>query len=281
MDITAYADPFEYPDWRWTRVRSLLKAKSEPTPRDDKFIHRGYRFCKDWELCDGSDTATYNLAMTHTDIAKAVGLRNNKSNRKYYLEALCLCQDIDENEIAKYMGETPLMVKYYSKLFFDVRDSFDSPGYICSRVLEPVVLQSVQDCKDPNLAWKLAAMFGGYQVVRACWELGDSPDRVKKFYRNAGMSALFKDFGIGTYFRPVNRFNTEFIAGHILKFTELEIQKAAAIGQRDVSEDRVNMLQDIMKSIKFFVTDPNAPVSAREPRLYELVSRPAPVGDQP
>ena len=60
----------------------------------------------------------FALTMKYRDVAKAVGLRNNRSNRKYYLEALALCQDTDEPNISEYLGESQFMVRYYLKLFF-------------------------------------------------------------------------------------------------------------------------------------------------------------------
>ena len=270
MDLASYTDPFEYPDWRASRVKSLLTDGKTPTQQDDKYIHRGFRFAKALEECDGSDTSRYAITLKYKDIAKAVGLHNNASNRKYFLEALCLCRDASEEHIAEYMGETPVMVKYYGKLYFDVRDKFDNVGYLCSRILEPAVVKALKDFKDANIAWKLAGLFGGYDAVRACWELCEASPKVRNYYRNAGMTALFKDFGIGTHLRPVNVYNTEIIAEHVLKFAEIEVKSQALIGNRQ-SEERVDMLREIMGSIKFFIADPRAPNEAREPRLFEKV----------
>lgn len=273
MDIATYTDPFEYPDWRWSRIKSLLTEGKEPTMQDDKYIHRGFRFAKALEDCDGSDSARFAVTVKHRDIAKAIGLFNNASNRKYFLEALGLCRDVGESQIAEYLGETPYMVKYYLKLFFDVREHLNSPGYICSRIMEPAVLKAVEDCKDPNIAWKIAGMFGGFEAVKVCWEFQDAPPRVKSYYRNAGMTALMKDFGVGTALRPVTKWNTELIADHVLKFAEIEVKTAALRGGGQQSEERVEMLRDIMGSIKFFIADPKAPVNPREPRLHEMVNQ--------
>lgn len=272
MDVTLYHDPFEYPDWRWSRVKSLITDGKAPTAQDDKYVHRGYRFAKAVEDCDGSDTARYSISLEHKDMARAVGLFNNLSNRKYYLEALILCQDVGENEIAEYLGLTPNTVRYYFKLFFDVRNYLSNPGYVCSRILEPAVMQSLADCKDPNIAWKIAGLFGGYEAVKACWELKDASPKVKQYYKSAGMTALLKDFGVGTHLRPLTKWNTEAVAEHILKFAEIEVKTAALRGSQQ-SEEKVDMLRDIMSSIKFFVVNPNAPVNPREPRLFEKVDQ--------
>jgi len=85
MNITEYFDPFEYPDWRWSRIKALLTESVQPTMHDDKYVHRGLRFAKALETCDGSDTARYSVTLQYRDLAKAVGLHNNASNRKYFL----------------------------------------------------------------------------------------------------------------------------------------------------------------------------------------------------
>jgi hypothetical protein len=273
MNISDFVDLCEYPDWRWTKVKAMLKDRQSPTERDDKYIHRGYKFAKALADCDGSDTTMFSLASSHRDVAKAVGLHNNKSNRKFFLEALALCADADEPKIAQYMGESQFMVRYYLKLFFDVRDKLGSPGYICARIMEPALLQAIQDCKDPCIAWKIAGMFGGFDAVRACWESRGTTKKVQQYFRDSGITTLLKDFSVGTFLRPVNKFNTEFIAGHVLKLAELEIQAQAAKGGQHLSEERVDMLKDIMGSIKFFVVDPNEKLPAREPRLYEKVDQ--------
>ena len=275
MDITQYTDPKEYPDWRWTRVKGLLKEGETPGKYDDKYIHRAFRFAEAINSSNGSDTAMFNISMTHRDVSKAVGLQNNMSRRKHYIEALALCWDIDEPGIAKYMGESQVMVRYYLKLFFDIRDKLDSTGYVCSRIMEPALLQSIQDCKDPGIGWKIAGLFGGYDAVRACWESRESSPKVQNYFKKAGVTTLLRDFGVGTFLRPLNRFNIELVADHVLRLAELEI-KAQAIGSaRQLDDGRVDMLRDIMDSMKFFVVDPEhqTPLPARETRLYERLDQ--------
>ena len=273
MNITEYIDPKEYPDWRWTRVKGMLKDRVAPTRKDDKYIHRGYRFAKELESCDGSDSAMFSLSMKHRDIGKAIGLNNNRSNRKYYIEALALCWDADEAAIAKYMGESQFTVRYYLKMFFDVRDKLDSVGYICSRIMEPALMRSIQDCKDSNIAWKLAALFGGFDAVLACWENKAIKPKVQKHFKQAGMGALLKDFGLGTFLRPLNRFNIELVADHVLRAAELEIKAQESTGATSVGEDQTAVLKNIMGSMKFFVTDPTKQLPAKEPRLFEKVDQ--------
>ena len=274
MDISQYIDPKEYPDWRSTRIKGLLRDGVEPTPRDDKYIHRGYKFSRELEECDGSDTTIFNLAMKHQYVGKAVGLHNNKSNRRCYIEALALCADLDEQGIAEYMGEGPLMIRYYLKLFFDVRDKLENTGYICSRIMEPALLQAIQDCKDPGIAWKIAGLFGGYGAVRACWESRDAGTTVKNYFKSAGVTTMLKDFGVGTFLRPLNRFNIEMVADHVLRLAEMELKAQALTGAQGLSEDRVDMIKSVMDSMKFFVVDPtNKTLPAREPRLFERIDQ--------
>jgi hypothetical protein len=273
MDLTTYSDPFEYPDWRWTRIKSLLKEKKSPTKRDDKYVHRGFKFAQELDACDGSDAKMLSLASKYRDVSKAVGLRNNRSNRKYYLEALALCADMDETGIAKYLGEPPITVRYYLKLFFDVREHLDQTGYLCSRVFEPAVLQAVQDCKDSNISWKMAALFGGYEAVLSCWEIRGATKKAAKYFYDAGTTTMMKDFGLGQALRPLNKYNADLVAENVMKFVELELKSKALSGASGIGEQHVDTLKEIMGSMKFFVADPNAKLPSREHRLYEKIDQ--------
>ena len=144
MDIKKYEHPKEYPDWRWTRVLSLVEEQKTPDKRDDKYIHRGFRFARDLKACDGSDTALFTLSMNHREVSKAYGLYNNGSRRSNYIEACALCWDIDEKGIAEYMGEGQHMVRYYLKLFFDV----PRPKRLC---LRPVLSRTREEEGERSL----------------------------------------------------------------------------------------------------------------------------------
>lgn len=272
MDINLYQDPLDYPDWRLTRVKSLVGENKLPTDDDDKYIHRAFRFVKDVELSDGSNESRVAIRMKHKEMAKAFSTHNNPAERRHIIEALLLCRDAEVPDIAAYLGESPYMVTYYAKMFFDVRDHLDSPGYVCSRIFEPAIVKAVQDFKDTHIGWKMAAYFCGAKAVKECWDSTESSPEVLNMYKKMGVAALHRDFGIGTRLRPLNKWNVETVATHIMKFAELEIQANAQRGNRQ-SEDSVEMLRDMMSSINFFVTKPSDQVSAREPRLHELVDQ--------
>lgn len=271
MDLTTYSDPLDFVDWRWRRVMALRKEGKTPTDADDKYIWRGYQFGKDMDDCDGSDTAMFSVTMKHRDVARACSLSTNKGARKYYLEALSLCKDADEQRIATYMGETLIMVRNYQKLFFDVRDKLESTGYICSRIMEPALIQNIQDCKDPNIAWKVAALFGGFDAVRVCWENQDTTSKTMNYFKRSGFASMMKNFSMGQFLMPVNKFNAHIIADQVIRLAEIEANNLAARGAQGIETERVDMLKQIMGAMKFFVTDPSQKAPAREPRLFEKI----------
>jgi len=274
MDIELYQDPFDYPDWRWTRVKELLSENKEPTQKDDKFVHRAYQFRKELRDSDGSSDSRVAIASKYRDVSKAVGLWNNKNDRKHYIEAFSLCPDFTDEQIAEYMGEHPNTIRYYIKLFFDIRHKLGHIGYICSRILEPSVIKAIQDFNDTGIAWKLAALFGGAEALKVYWEQREKPQVVNDYYRRAGMTALFKAFGTGNHLRPVNKYNIDAITTHVLKFAEIEMQNAALTGRGGaISEDRTAMMKELMGSIQFFMAKPNDPIEQREPRLHEKVDQ--------
>lgn len=273
MDLTTYSDPLDFTDWRWRRVMSLRKEGKTPTESDDKYIWRGYQFGKDMDDCDGSDTAVFSVTMKHRDTARACSLNSNKGARKFYLEALSLCKDAEEDRIAAYMGESVLMVRNYQKLFFDVREHLDSTGYICSRIMEPALMQNIQDCKDPNIGWKIAAVFGGFDAVRVCWENQDTTSKTINYFKRSGFATMMKNFSMSQFLMPVNRFNANEIAGHVIKLAEIEAANNANAGAHGIETERVDMLKQIMGAMKFFVTQPDMKLPAREPRLFEKIDQ--------
>lgn len=43
MDLALYQDPLDYPDWRLTRVKSLVGENKLPNDNDDKYVHRALK----------------------------------------------------------------------------------------------------------------------------------------------------------------------------------------------------------------------------------------------
>lgn len=272
MDITKYEYPFDNVDWRWTRVCNLDSENKLPDPDDDKYIHRGYKFLRELNRVT-SGTEAFAVSRRHPYVGRAFGWWTNSGMRKYYIEALLLCKDITTQDIASYMGAHPAEITLYSKLFFDVRHQLNNTGFICSRILEPAIIMALVEYKDPNIMWKLAAIFGGFKVVKAYWELGPVHESVDAFNKASGISAMLRNFAASQHLTTVNKYNTSEIAAHVMAFTAQELQNKGA--GRGLPEDRREFLSALASTMQFYMPDITEPQPAKVLRLYERIQEPA------
>ena len=127
-----YSNPFDNVDWRWLRVVALCDEGERPDrSMDDKYTFRAWRFLNDVRSIK-SHLETYSVTMKHTFVAEAFDWYNSITQKKHFLEALLLCDDITYNEIAAYLGMKLKTLETYKKLFFDVEDHLNDKGYISS-----------------------------------------------------------------------------------------------------------------------------------------------------
>jgi hypothetical protein len=273
FDERNFVNPFDAVDWRWQRVEALCTNDRLPGKDDDKWVRRGFKFLRALRATTNK-LDQYEVTLDHKEVAEAFSWYISTTMRRQFLEALTLCDDLMMEDQADYLGVSLKMLKTYEALFFDVRERKNDKGFLCTRILEPAVISELHNAKNPVMAWKLCAIYGGFQVVKACWEYKGHPAEVNQFHRDAGISQLYKNFGLTQYFRPVDRFSMSEITEQLLRVLELETKKAEqeALGGPDI-QMRANVIQQILTAGNFWLTDPDQEhTDGREPRLKEVVA---------
>lgn len=267
-----YRNPFEALDWRWTRATYLVDGEDKPGRTEDKYLWRGFKFLRDLRDTN-SAVEHYGLTLKHKTAAEAFDWYNRPGRRRCFIEALSLCDDLTIEQEAEYLGVRPDVVKTYEKLFFDVRDKRYNKGFLCTHVLQPAIIHELYNANEPVYAWKLCAIFGGFKVVKSCWEYCEHPDEVNEFHKRAGISQLFKNFGLGNYFRQTTRYSIGEISDSVVKILELEVRKAAIAGMSNEIKQRADIMSEIMTMHKFTMVEPDEDNrlidNAREPRFHE------------
>jgi hypothetical protein len=176
------------------------------------------------------------------------------------------------------MGSSPDAVEMFTRLFFDISQHMGDEGYLTTKVLEPAMLSTLNDGKDPNIMWKLIAIFGGFDALKSCWEYKDPGQMVNAFHTSVGKAQMAKNFGMSNYARPINRFNTTEIVNDMLRLLEMNLRERS-LGQLGEEADlRAEMLRGLLSSVQLTVTEPSAPMPQitsegyiEEPRLNDLI----------
>ena len=280
FDVNEYENPFEQLDWRWLRVQTLLKDDEQPNRKDDdKYTWKCYRFLRELQNTR-TDSERYCVTLHHRTVADAYSWYKNHTNKRQFIEALLLCSDVNNKDIAEYLGIKEEVVFTYGKLFFDVMDKITNKGFLCSKILKPAVMDALHTYSSPTASWKLCAIFGGFNVVKACWEYGEHDKSVLEFHQKAGLAHLMRNFGVGNYFRKANQYTMPEITGEVMHMLELEIKRNEAEGGSHVVRQRASLIAELLTTAKFtMINGPeDTDMSPDEPRLFEKLMLPAMAG---
>jgi len=173
--------PFRRPDWRLERVLQMVDRPDSSvgrcTRRDDQYIKGLRNYIIRYR---NADTEGRNkLAYTYPGIAWAYQIyeqRENEAKRMAVtMEARILAGMTDE-QICLEMHTIPDTVKWYEKLFFDVRGRLQSLDWIMDHVLMPAYEQSMVEHDTAPGTYKISephydctlksfAYFGGQHVL--------------------------------------------------------------------------------------------------------------------
>ena len=182
------------------------------------------------------------------------------------LPCMLLAKDVTLPQVSEYLGIAPEIVTAYQKLFYDV-PSF-ARGQIRMLVFPPIMLRP--DCIH-LVGWHLVGFHGGFEMLRELWEFGPSSAKARRFFRESGLAGLERAMAFGNYSRPTGPAMVAQVTNEALLAMKTEAD-AKPKDLPSVSDEHKIFLQGIMSSMKFFVTDPNTVLPAREPRLYERIS---------
>ena len=275
--IAAFKYPYDYPDWRWQRARALVLEGEEPEKCDDKYVRRAVLFLKDLDASQSGELEHFKVSAKHKAIARSLNIKLHRGNRRNYLEALLLCADANLLDIASDIADSDQsslsFVRTYTKLFFDIRGSLNNPTYLCSKVLEPLIMHEAFSGKDPNLAWKLGAIYGGKQVVKTFWAMGAAAPSIIDWFTEVARTVHARDLAFGSYFRPLNQYTMVNVSDHMVRAAELELKQTVAGALTGDGASKADMLNGLISSVNMMMAPEStgAEIPAREPRIHERI----------
>lgn len=276
-------DPFRPVDWRFKRAQWLQEAgRYARRDRDDDYVLLCKRFLAAKQRCkDDLDDEALARKMPGVWYAFKVYGRDDADDRATF-EARILADQSPE-EIARRQDTTTEVVRWYEKLFFDVRNKLASRDYVCNRVLGPAAHRGVRE-SDYGLLLKLYALAGGPLAVDALVEMnsrdGANPMSLREmagFWRADASDTLRRKAALAARCIPVNLGTQVAILEAYHKLVELEKEQQTASDARGLI---VQNIQATLQAIPFHVarTD-DGPATPRpfddmaaEPRASELMA---------
>lgn len=265
----------EMVDWRWQIASIMATEGKKPLQFRDKWIWNAWNYLLELRASI-SEADRIGIGYRYPETDEAFDLWHRPAGIRHLIEALVLCSDMDQQSIADYLVRPIRTVQMYEKLFFDVRQNLGKSGYLCTKILQPALLEEIHNLVSPVFAWKLIAVFGGFKAVKACWECPriQEDEPVGEFYRRVGLQAMERNFGLGNMFRPVNTFTIAEIDDSLTKFMTMEIQKQMGQGATQLMKSHTDLIGQVLSSLKFCIVDQDKPLeTGRVPRLHEKISR--------
>jgi len=158
--------------------------------RDDRFVQRAFKFIK--RMRAGDIKAEERLSRDYPEVFDAFKVYDDtQSGARWIFEASVMANK-PRAEIADYLHADEKMLEIYEKLFFDVRDSLEHPGWILGNILMPFATNRTSP-KDPDVFWKAIAYYGGWEAVRSSWEIGHASPEALDWYNKATRCRINKN----------------------------------------------------------------------------------------
>jgi hypothetical protein len=101
------------------------------------------------------------------------------------------------------------------------------------------------------------------------------PDSVQDMCTNTGISILKRNFCLGNFARPVNKYSTDKITEHLMRHFEIQVKKeiAEGMGGGGGGDDKLSLMSEVLDSIQFTMVEPGDMLpEQRQPRLSERLS---------
>jgi hypothetical protein len=144
-------------DWRWRRARHLFEAKKRPGRRDDRAVRSALKYLQKKE----AGTRLRGLARA---IDAALVLRQDSEQpRRWLVEALLLARATPE-EAGRRMSEQAAVVRWYSRLFFDIQEHLGAVDWIVQIILAGRERHAIR-ADDQEFLMKFYAYHGGLLVL--------------------------------------------------------------------------------------------------------------------
>lgn len=267
------------PDWRWQWAVQLKAEGFEPNKPVDKRKKKK----KKPPAIDPLVLKTLKYLRVKTDpkahfsdwravdelICEADSLHDEAGQKRWAIEALAVAGE-DPEVMAKYFRLPVEIITTYEKLFFDVREFTDSPGYFHHTILRGLATSAISK-DDQDRCWKLVAMAGGVGAIRAWWDMGPSSAEWHSWIERAQLFQGKKNGYAAQVGYDVNRFTARYVIENAIKSQQVEIQRAqAGIGGDDAQKGATEMLSNLDFTIAGMVNTKTA-LPRIEPRAEDLL----------
>lgn len=150
--------PNRPPNWRWERAKWLNDSgKYVKKSKEDPYVIAAQKFQKRLLKCK-SDIYEVYLSEKFPGIYWAHRIYNDEQHvTKYQIEARLLAGDDPERITKRCFLNSPEIVLWYERLFFNISDAMDSLDYLCGVVIGRAIYYGVTD-RDYDVLWKLYAL---------------------------------------------------------------------------------------------------------------------------
>lgn len=288
LEISA-DNPRRPTDWRWQRacylVENTLAGRSFEFRRndDDEWVRQAAVFKRKLDNCE-DDTERRSLLHNSADIYWAHDIYQDEGDPyKSELEARLLSRDNAES-ISQRLGVAPGTVNVYEKLFYNVEDKLDTPGYVYHTAIGREMHRGFTE-REYDKLWKYYAYAYGSLMLDSMIGQAidaappDSPAKVKAAWKDDGMGSIIRKQAIAARTMPVNSFTQADLLHIWTKFVEIEkITEASGAGNSSLFAN-VEALLEVAPSMLVGkrVQDPDFPALAafdkpgHELRTHELI----------
>jgi hypothetical protein len=167
--------PMRSPRWRYDRVLKVLRTPGLRLPElaDDHPIRACHRYLVLGAAAQTSPEEFAEFCQDYPHVEPAVSLHYSPAPELQYILQARLLTAESLAQIAARLGTDELVIRFYSDLFFDVRDRLEARDWIMKVILGPPELRAKFN-KDGTLTdaqrgflYRLFAYYGGPLVLDA------------------------------------------------------------------------------------------------------------------
>lgn len=233
---------FRLPQWRWSRVLEMCQTypPARALPSDDEFIRQAKQFWILYRVDHLNPVARLRLANQHPDLLAAVELGvfadapwdATKDVACDMIRAQILAaQSVKEIEMST--GLSPETIRWYERLFFDVRDRLEYPVWVMSHVLLPAADR--ENLRRKYRSYQSSAVCSGFVLQMLAYYAGKQvfdtmlgPARMKGSRQTLPMflATLVNQKAVrGVMTGSVSRYNIDAILGAAIKLQEIALKK--------------------------------------------------------
>lgn len=252
----------EEPAWRWLRAQELVEQKQRPNRwHDDDYVRRAYTYLM---KVDKNNPRTMREASrlwpTLHDAFCIWDAENSGKGSKWIFEAGVVA-NVPVETLAEYLQIDARTLAVYEKLFFDVREHLDHLGWVNANLLH--VNQSSGVAKDdPDHAWKEIALNGGWDILRAYWEVGNATASVQDFMVTMLRHKIMRSGLSAVSMAQINSFNVVDMIRLAFDLMKHDTETGAQVA-RDKTQSAMG---DVLRSVKLTVVSALEDSPRIEPR---------------